>query len=141
MGLGKTLQTAAFINLLVKRMHIRGPFLICVPLSTVAHWQREFIGWTGLNTFVYHGSATDRQLMREHEFAYARDRPDSVGVNSKYLKKCEPAKKGGPPWMATVIITTPEMLVAEDFSELTHVKWECLVVDEVSYYWLFGIFK
>jgi chromodomain-helicase-DNA-binding protein 7 len=138
MGLGKTLQTAAFIHLLVHKMHRYGPFLICVPLSTIAHWQREFIGWTGLNTIVYHGSAADRQSIREHEFAYERDRPDSVGVNTRYLRKCEPARKGSrTPWMANVVITTPEILVAEDWKELTCVNWEVLVVDEVSFpYWI-----
>jgi chromodomain-helicase-DNA-binding protein 7 len=103
---------------------------VCVPLSTIVHWQREFVGWTGLNTIVYHGSAVDRQRIREHEFAYERDRPDSVGVNSKYLKKCTPSRAGGP-WMATVVVTTPEILVAEDWTELTFVKWQVLVVDEV----------
>ena len=138
MGLGKTLQTAAFIQLLVEKMHQPGPFLICVPLSTLAHWQREFIGWTGLNTIVYHGSADDRKRIREVEFAYEKDRPDKPGwgVNSLYLKKCEAAKRGSggyTQWMTTVVVTTPEMLVADDWNELTFVKWSVLVVDEVRH--------
>ena len=32
--------------------------------------------------------------------------------------------------MTQVIITTPEMLVTDDFNELTAVEWELLVVDE-----------
>ena len=32
--------------------------------------------------------------------------------------------------MVEVVITTPEMLVTEDFTELMAVKWEILVVDE-----------
>ena len=32
--------------------------------------------------------------------------------------------------MVEVVITTPEMLVTEDFAELAAVKWEILVVDE-----------
>ena len=136
---GKTLQTAAFIHLLVEKMYQPGPFLICVPLSTLVHWQREFISWTGLNTIVYHGSAEDRKKIREHEFAFEKDRPDNPGwgVNSLYLKKCEPAKKGSAgytQWMASVVITTPEMLVADDWTELSYVKWSVLVVDEVCYY-------
>mmetsp|Transcript_21082 Transcript_21082/g.58594 ORF Transcript_21082/g.58594 Transcript_21082/m.58594 type:complete len:2371 (-) Transcript_21082:379-7491(-) len=133
MGLGKTLQTAAFVNLLVEKMHKPGPFLICVPLSTLAHWQREFIGWTGLNTIVYHGSAEDRKSIREHEFAYFKDRPNIArggGINALYLKKCEPGYRQNSKWMATVVVTTPEMLVADDWAELTHVKWQLLVVDE-----------
>ena len=119
-------------------MYQPGPFLICVPLSTLVHWQREFISWTGLNTIVYHGSAEDRKKIREHEFAFEKDRPDNPGwgVNSLYLKKCEPAKKGSAgytQWMASVVITTPEMLVADDWTELSYVKWSVLVVDEVCY--------
>ena len=127
---GKTLQTAAFVHLLVHRLHRPGPYLVVVPLSTISHWQREFINWTGLNTIVYHGSAEDRSNIRHHEFAYMKDRPDSVGANTIYLNKCAPAKKGGGPWMATVVICTPEMLTAEDSNELAAVNWEVLVVDE-----------
>jgi SNF2 family DNA or RNA helicase len=113
----------------VQRLHKPGPFLVVVPLSTIAHWQREFLNWTGLNTIVYHGSAQDRQLMRQHEFAFAVDRPDTVGANQLYLKKCTAFKQRGP-WMAQVVITTPEMMVADDWSELASVPWEVLVVDE-----------
>jgi chromodomain-helicase-DNA-binding protein 7 len=109
--------------------------LIVVPLSTMAHWQREFVGWTGLNTIVYHGSAEDRSQIREVEFAYPQDRPDFVGSNALYLNKCaghvKASKTGiGGPWMATVVVTTPEMLVADDWAELAAVRWEVLVVDE-----------
>jgi hypothetical protein len=101
-------------------------------LSTVTHWQREVVGWTGLNTIVYHGSAKDRERIRELEFAYPKDRPRNHRVNAKYLKNCEPAKKDGIPWMVTVVITTPEILVADDWAELTSVTWKVLVVDEVN---------
>ena len=126
----QTLQTAAFCHLLVKRMHCPGPFLIVVPLSTISHWEREFVGWTGLNTIVYHGSAEDRNQIRINEFAYTQDRPDAVGANALYLNKCTGSKKVSNPWMATVVITTPEMLVAEDWAELAAVRWQVLVVDE-----------
>ena len=132
MGLGKTLQTAAFIDLLAKKMHRRGPYLIVAPLSTIPHWQREFNNWTDLNTIVYHGSAKDRELIREHEIAFECDRPKNVGLAQSYLRKCMPKsrKLHERTWMAQVVITTPEMLVTDDFVELTHVKWEVLVVDE-----------
>ena len=129
MGLGKTIQTASFINLLAEKMFYRGPFLVCAPLSTIPHWQREFEGWTNLNTIVYYGSAEDRKIIRENEFSYEEDRPTSVGSNALYLKKCKGFKSNGP-WMATVVITTPEMLVAEGWNELAAVKWNVLVVDE-----------
>lgn len=133
MGLGKTLQTAAFIDLLHKKLHARGPFLVIAPLSTIPHWQREFTTWTNLNTIVYHGSASDRKIIREQEFAFQCDRPRSaVGINASYLRKCMPRskKQGEIAWMAQVVITTPEMLVTDDFVELANVEWEVLVVDE-----------
>lgn len=131
MGLGKTLQTAAFVNLIVHRMKRPGPFLVVVPLSTISHWQREFMNWTGINTIVYHGSAQDREIIRHNEFAYDADRPSKgvVGANQLYLKKCSGCKTKGP-WMARVVVTTPEMLVADDWNELAAVEWEVLVVDE-----------
>lgn len=133
MGLGKTIQTAAFVNLVATRMHQGGPFLIVAPLSTIPHWYREFSGWTNLNTFIYHGSARDREMIREFEMAFECDRPkNGVGFNSLYLRKCMPKAKSKLErvWMAQVVITTPEMLVTDDYTELTAVDWKMLVVDE-----------
>ena len=133
MGLGKTLQTCSFVNLVATRLNRGGPALVIAPLSTLAHWQREFEAWTHLNAIVYHGSAKDREFIREHEFAYPVDRPkDGVPANVRYLKKCMGKKKSRAEriWMAQVVITTPEMITTEDFAELTAVEWEVLVVDE-----------
>jgi chromodomain-helicase-DNA-binding protein 7 len=132
---GKTLQTAAFIDLVAKKLHRRGPFLIVAPLSTIPHWQREFTNWTDLNTIVYHGSARDRELIRECEIAFPCDHPKGgVGFNQSFLRKCMPKSKQPTEraWMAQVVITTPEMLVTDDFAELAYVDWEVLVVDEAQ---------
>lgn len=133
MGLGKTIQTAAYVHLIHSQLHSRGPFLIVAPLSTIPHWQREFAGWTDLNTIVYHGSYEDRDVIRQYEFAYERDRPmGGVGLNQRYLKKCHSSCKSEKEklWMVDVVITTPEMLITEDFVEFTAVEWDLLVVDE-----------
>ena len=103
--------------------------MVIAPLSTLAHWQREFMNWTGLNTIVYHGTAEDRKHIRELEFAYPKDRPGHVPVNSHYLKRCGAHSTNGP-WMVTVVVTTPEMAVCDDSRELMAVKWEVLIVDE-----------
>jgi SNF2 family DNA or RNA helicase len=130
--LGKTLQTAAFVDILQSKFNVNGPVLIIAPLSTLAHWQREFQNWTDLNAIIYHGSAEDRTLAREHEFAYPEDRPKSVAFNRTYLKRCGPKNytKRNSPWMVQVVITTPEILMTADYTELTAVPWEFLVVDE-----------
>ena len=133
MGLGKTIQTAAYIYMVQKQLHCRGPFLIVAPLSTIPHWQREFSGWTDMNTIVYHGSAKDREVIREYEFAYDCDRPQGgIGINQRFLKKCHrpSSSRAEKIWMTQVVITTPEMLVTDDFTELKAVKWEAMVVDE-----------
>lgn len=92
--------------------------------------------WTDLNTVVYYGTSEDRKLIREYEFAYPVDRPDRpTGINQLYLKKCSSKKagtgKGENPWMVDIVLTTPEMAIADDSNELTAIEWECLVVDEV----------
>ena len=101
-------------------------------MSTLTHWQREFEAWTDLNTVIYHGSADDRDQIRKFEMAYESDRPTRVAFNSSYLKKCGPPKynKLDSPWMIQVIITTPEMLTADDASELMALKYDMLIVDE-----------
>ena len=133
MGLGKTVQVASYLSKLAKESHIRGPFLVVVPLSTLEHWLREFAGWTDLNAILYHGSADDRALIREYEFAYHPDRPKGVGNTNNFLRRCQPSRakaKWQRTWMAQVVITTPEIMTADDVSELMAVKWEVLVVDE-----------
>lgn len=55
MGLGKTVQSVVFLEH-VARHNIRGPFLVVVPLSTLANWKRELETWTDLNGIVYHGT-------------------------------------------------------------------------------------
>lgn len=130
---GKTLQTASAVQIIANELHRTGPVLIIAPLSTVPHWKREFQNWTDLNVIIYHGSAEDRQIIREHEFVYECDRPDGgVAFNQTYLKKCASRKQasGESPWMAQVVITTPEMVVCSDAAELAAVQWEVGIVDE-----------
>ena len=68
MGLGKTAQAIALLEHLWKAEHVRGPFLVVAPLSTLAHWQREVEDWTDLDVLLYHGSRESRELMLRHEF-------------------------------------------------------------------------
>ena len=133
MGLGKTLQTAAVAQILTRVLNRGGPVLIVAPLSTLTHWHREFLRWTDLNAVVYHGSAEDRKHIREHEFVYPCDRPDTeLGFNQVYLRKCVKKLSSlvDSPWMVDVVITSPEMMIADDVVELAAVQWEVLVVDE-----------
>lgn len=133
MGLGKTLQTVTTVNIISTKVSPSGVFLVIAPLSTLAHWQREFEAWTDLNTIIYHGSAEDRDQIRRYEMAYECDRPSRVAFNSLYLKKCGSDKSGklDSPWMIRCIITTPEMVTADDASELMAIDYDVVIIDEV----------
>jgi SNF2 family DNA or RNA helicase len=119
------------VDIILNNLNQGAPVLIIAPLSTLAHWQREFVNWTDLNVITYHGTAEDRRLIREMEFVYECDRPQSIGMNQLYLKKCAAGvAKGTSPWMVNVVITSPEIMICDDAVELVSVKWEVLIVDE-----------
>lgn len=61
MGLGKTIQVISFLSYLYNAQSLYGPFLLVVPLSTMAAWQREFGLWgEEMNIVVYLGDVTSR---------------------------------------------------------------------------------
>lgn len=61
MGLGKTIQVISFLSYLYNAQSLYGPFLLVVPLSTMAAWQREFGLWAAeMNVVVYLGDVTSR---------------------------------------------------------------------------------
>ena len=132
MGLGKTLQVVVTTNIIATTLFPTAVFLVVAPLSTLTHWKRAFEAWTDLNTIVYHGSAEDRDHIRKLEMAYECDRPARVAFNSLYLKKCLPkkAEKAESPWMVQVIVTTPEMLTADDAAELMAIQYDMVIIDE-----------
>ena len=112
MGLGKTVQVVTFLDHLFEVENIRGPFLICVPLSTIGHWKREFDGWSNMITCLYHdvgGGRDMRDVIREYEWYYK-------GRSRRLLK-------------FQVLITTYDDLV-RDYEELAEVPWRCVIVDE-----------
>ena len=45
MGLGKTIQTIALVSYLMEKKANNGPYLVVVPLSTLANWTAEFEKW------------------------------------------------------------------------------------------------
>lgn len=108
MGLGKTVQTVAFLSYLFHQMNQYGPFLVIVPLSTITAWQSQFATWApDLNVITYIGTATAREIIRTYEF----------GPSNKKLKM-------------NVLLTTYE-LTLRDSKELGEIKWQVLAVDEV----------
>jgi chromodomain-helicase-DNA-binding protein 1 len=93
---------------LFHQLHQYGPFLVIVPLSTIAAWQSQFQTWApDLNVITYIGTASAREVIRKYEF----------GPSNKKLK-------------LNVLLTTYE-LTLRDAKELCDIKWQVLAVDEV----------
>ncbi|CAG9535369.1 unnamed protein product [Cercopithifilaria johnstoni] len=113
MGLGKTVQTICFLQQ-VYDYGIHGPFLIVVPLSTIHNWQREFETWTDMNTIVYHGSASSRQIIQQTEFYY---RPEELKGGKRNVVKFD------------ALITTFEMVVS-DCDVLKQISYQVCIIDE-----------
>eukprot|EP00698_Gefionella_okellyi_P019188 TRINITY_DN5848_c0_g1_i3.p1 TRINITY_DN5848_c0_g1~~TRINITY_DN5848_c0_g1_i3.p1 ORF type:complete len:845 (-),score=211.65 TRINITY_DN5848_c0_g1_i3:45-2579(-) len=61
MGLGKTLQTIAFLSGLLGGKHVKNALIVC-PLSVVSHWCTEMTNWLSFaRVFNYNGTAVRRQ--------------------------------------------------------------------------------
>lgn len=108
MGLGKTIQTISFLNTLFNRYSVYGPFLLVVPLSTLAAWQKEFDIWAPeLNVVVYIGDANSRNMIRSYEWCHSGNRRLKFNV----------------------LLTTYEILL-RDKAFLNPIPWAVLGVDE-----------
>lgn len=109
MGLGKTVQTVAFMNWLRHDRQQQGPFIVVVPLSTMPSWAETFDNWTpDINYVVYNGNEAARQTIREHELLQ-----DGNTRKAKFH----------------VLLTTYEYILA-DSSYLSSIKWQFMAVDE-----------
>ncbi|CAD6184209.1 unnamed protein product [Caenorhabditis auriculariae] len=108
MGLGKTIQSISFLAALFHRHDLAGPFLVVVPLSTMAAWQKEFAQWApAINLVTYMGDVVSREQIRQYEW---------------YLGGTKKMK-------INAILTTYEILL-KDKSFLGSVDWAALLVDE-----------
>nr|CAH8824715.1 unnamed protein product [Trichobilharzia regenti] len=122
MGLGKTIQTIAFLYSLYKEGHCRGPFLVAAPLSTIINWEREFEFWApDLYVVSYIGDKDSRTVIREHEFSFDEG---AVRGGAKAMRM-----RTGTSVRFHVLLTSYE-LISIDQALLGSIDWEVLVVDE-----------
>ncbi|KAJ4965527.1 hypothetical protein NE237_017376 [Protea cynaroides] len=106
MGLGKTIQTIAFLAHL-KGKGLDGPYLVIAPLSTLSNWVNEFSRFVpSMGAIIYHGTKKERQEIRK-----------------KYMTKTV-----GPNF--PVIITSYEVALNDAKKVFRHYNWKYLIVDE-----------
>ncbi|XP_043711558.1 ATP-dependent DNA helicase DDM1-like isoform X2 [Telopea speciosissima] len=106
MGLGKTIQTIAFLaHLKWKGLH--GPYLIIAPLSTLSNWINEISRFVpSMSSIIYHGNKKERQEIRR-----------------KYMTKTDGLK-------FPIIVTSYEVALNDARKVFKHYNWKYLVVDE-----------
>ncbi|CAG2163515.1 unnamed protein product, partial [Oppiella nova] len=149
MGLGKTIQTIVFLYSLYKEGHVRGPFLITAPLSTIINWERELEDWapdfyvvnyTGnkdsrvrnwereledwapdFYVVNYTGNKDSRVVIREHELSFDSDAIRSAAKASKLRKHVN---------VKFHVLLTSYELINVDSALLGSIDWKVLVVDE-----------
>ncbi|KAE8685986.1 ATP-dependent DNA helicase DDM1 [Hibiscus syriacus] len=106
MGLGKTIQTIAFLAHL-KGNGMNGPYLIIAPLSTLSNWINEFTRFTpSIDAIIYHGTQQERDEIRRKHM------PKGIGLNFP------------------IVVTSYEMAMNDAKKCLRHYDWKYLVVDE-----------
>ncbi|KAK6237484.1 hypothetical protein QUC31_002953 [Theobroma cacao] len=106
MGLGKTIQTIAFLAHL-KGNGMDGPYLIIAPLSTLSNWMNEIARFAPtMNAIIYHGNRKERDEIRQ-----------------KHLPKVI-----GPKF--PIVVTSYEMAMSDAKKCLRHYEWKYVVVDE-----------
>ncbi|XP_042014942.1 ATP-dependent DNA helicase DDM1-like [Salvia splendens] len=106
MGLGKTIQTLAFLGHL-KGNGLHGPYLIIAPLSTLSNWLNEIERFLpSVNAIIYHGDKNERdEIARKHM-------PRTMGPKFP------------------IVITSYEIVMFDARRVLRHYSWKYIVVDE-----------
>jgi ATP-dependent DNA helicase len=108
MGLGKTVQTIAFLCHM-RSKGVVGPFLVLGPLSTLPNWVCEFEKWApGFPAILYHGSKEERSAIRAR----------TLGKKGLRVDETFP-----------VFVTSYEIAIA-DIKFLQKLHWKYVVVDE-----------
>ena len=105
MGLGKTLQSIAFLAYLKDNMHVSGPHLVVVPLSVMSNWMAEIERFCpSMRCIRFHGPKQERARIKQEELTDVRE--------------------------FDIVVTTYEMLTSEISYFRRKFFWRVLIVDE-----------
>jgi DNA helicase INO80 len=111
MGLGKTIQTIAFLCYLAEFKNIWGPFLVVAPTSTLPNWVNEFMKFAPeLKVMPYWGTRDQRQVLRKFW------RPKNLHKRSSTFH----------------VIVTSYNLVVMDEKYFNKLKFEYMILDEAQ---------
>ena len=109
MGLGKALQTIAFLAYLRENRGVKGPHMVIVPKSVVGNWMREFKQWCPIIRAVRMGGTKEERIIFEKEHL------PKDSTTGKYK------------W--DVLVTSYEGLLREK-GKLGKIPWRYLIIDE-----------
>lgn len=111
MGLGKTVQSIAFLCHVAENYGVWGPFLIISPASTLHNWQQEMQRFVpNFKVVPYWGSPNQRKILRQF-------------WDQKDLHKQEASFH---------VVITSYQLVVSDYKYFNRIKWQYMVLDEAQ---------
>lgn len=111
LGLGKTVQSIAFLGHVAENYGVWGPFLIISPASTLHNWQQEFQRFVPeFKVVPYWGSPAQRKILRQF-------------WDQKDLHKKEASFH--------VVITSYQLIVS-DYKYFNRIKWHAMILDEAQ---------
>jgi SWI/SNF-related matrix-associated actin-dependent regulator of chromatin subfamily A member 5 len=123
-GLGKTLQTIAFLGHLKFRCNITGPHLIVVPKSTLNNWDREIAKWVpGFSTIVLQGTPEERVS------CYSSLLASGGSPLTHIASQAEMITKRVLPQDFDIMVTSYEMCLREK-TTFKKFSWEYIIIDE-----------
>lgn len=126
LGVGKTIQTIAFISALHNHFHVPGPFLIVVPISTLSAWQMALSDWCPNMTVVtLIGTKEDREVIVTHEFYFKSEGDQAELLSGDAAERSIPEKIP----RFHILLTTPQMAVKHE-DDLMSFQWRLLAIDE-----------
>lgn len=111
MGLGKTVQSIAFLCHIAEHYGVWGPFLIISPASTLHNWQQEMQRFVpDFNVVPYWGSPNERKILRQFW-----EQKDLHTKDASFH----------------VVITSYQLIVS-DYKYFNRIKWQYMILDEAQ---------